>query len=328
MRYIARLLAVAGLALAIVLFVREQPREIFGLLLSGGASLFLAALFHIVPMVLNGRAWQVLLRGSTAPHLGAMTYAVWVRESVNGLLPVGRIGGELVSYRLLRRFGVRRAPAAASLLVDMALSVLSQLCFALLGVVLLVAPAGPTEVGKQLVGGLLIMTALAVAFIFVQRVGTFGTITRLLDKLVAGRLQGAIGDSVRIDRSVNMMYRRTRTLIACFLWQCAGWLAGAGEIVIALYVLGYPVSVWEAIAIESSIQAISSAAFIVPGALSVQEGGFILVGAALGIDAPAAMALAAARRLRDVTILFPGLIAWQWFEARAGSLARRSEQRG
>ena len=74
---------------------------------------------------------------------------------------------------------------------------------------------------------------------------------------------------------------------------------------------------FDAIVIEALIQAISSAAFVVPGALGVQEGGFLLIGAALGIDGTTALALAAARRLRDVIVFFPGLIAWQWAETRA-----------
>jgi len=62
------------------------------------------------------------------------------------------------------------------------------------------------------------------------------------------------------------------------------------------------------------IQAISSAAFAVPGALGVQEAGFLAIGAAFGIDAPTALALAAARRVRDVIVFFPGLLAWQFLE--------------
>ena len=68
--------------------------------------------------------------------------------------------------------------------------------------------------------------------------------------------------------------------------------------------------------IEALIQAVSSAAFIVPGALGVQEAAFVVIGAMLGIDATTALALATARRLRDVVIFFPGLIAWQWAEMR------------
>jgi len=41
-----------------------------------------------------------------------------------------------------------------------------------------------------------------------------------------------------------------------------------------------------------------------------------VIGALLGIDPATALALAAARRLRDAVIFFPGLAAWQWAEAR------------
>jgi len=58
----------------------------------------------------------------------------------------------------------------------------------------------------------------------------------------------------------------------------------------------------------------SAVAFLVPGALGIQEGGFLLVGAAFGISAPLALALAAARRLRDLVVFLPGLLAWQWAE--------------
>jgi uncharacterized membrane protein YbhN (UPF0104 family) len=115
---------------------------------------------------------------------------------------------------------------------------------------------------------------------------------------------------------LRAVYERHRDVGACFVWQLAGWLLGAGEIWLALSFLGQQRSVLDAVAIEALIQAVSSAAFIVPAALGVQEGAFVVIGAALGIDAVTALALATARRLRDVVIFFPGLIAWQWAEAR------------
>jgi uncharacterized membrane protein YbhN (UPF0104 family) len=108
------------------------------------------------------------------------------------------------------------------------------------------------------------------------------------------------------------------------VWQLAGWLLGAGEIWLALSFLGQQRSVLDAVAIEALIQAVSSAAFIVPAALGVQEGAFVVIGAALGIDAASALALATARRLRDVIIFFPGLIAWQWAEARMRNASSRN----
>jgi glycosyltransferase 2 family protein len=317
MKHLGRLLALAGLLLALWLFLHEDAGAIWGLLRQAGAGLLLAGLFHVLPMLLNAWAWRAILPGALRPALGAMTWVVWIRESVNGLLPVARIGGELVSYRLLRRLGLRRAPAAASLVVDMALSILSQFAFALLGLGLLLASGSGGGLSRQLAVGLLLLAPLGIVFILVQRAGLFERLARLLDKLVAGRLAGAIEHSARIDRAIRLIYRRRGAIAACFLWQCAGWVAGAGEIWLALQFLGDPVGLLDALAIEALIQAVSSAAFIVPGALGVQEGGFILIGGALGLGAPVALALAAARRLRDLVVFFPGLLAWQWAEARA-----------
>ena len=326
MKHLGRLLAVVGFALAVALFVRENPGAIFHLVATAGIGLVLAALFHALPMTLNARAWQVLLPGASPPGLRAMTWAVWVRESVNGLLPVARIGGEIVSYRLLRQQGVRTAPAAASLVVDMTLSVLSQLVFSLLGLGLLIALGRPAGLVSELLLGLLVMVPLCIAFILVQHAGAFQTVTRALNKLAAGRLEGAVSHSERIDRAVRIMYRRRDTLIGCLAWQLAGWLAGAGEIGLARYFLGHAVGIGKAVAIEALVQAVSSAAFVVPGALGVQEGAFLLVGAALGLDATTALALAAARRLRDVVVFFPGLLAWHWAEARGADAARWAMQ--
>jgi uncharacterized membrane protein YbhN (UPF0104 family) len=86
------------------------------------------------------------------------------------------------------------------------------------------------------------------------------------------------------------------------------------------------VTLVEAVVIESLIQAISSAAFFVPGGLGVQEGGFILVGGALGLDPSTCLALAAARRIRDLLVFVPGLIAWQFAESSNRTLGHR--QRG
>ena len=136
-----------------------------------------------------------------------------------------------------------------------------------------------------------------------------------------------VARSLRLDHAIRAVYERRRDVAACFGWQLVAWLLGAGEIWLALHFLGHQRSILDAIVIEALIQAISSAAFVVPGALGVQEGGFIVIGAALGLDATTALALATARRVRDAIVFFPGLIAWQWVAARNVKPASASESR-
>ena len=64
-------------------------------------------------------------------------------------------------------------------------------------------------------------------------------------------------------------------------------------------------------------QGIRSAAFLVPGALGVQEGGYVIVGGWLGISPADCMALALIRRMRELAFGVPGVISWQWLEGFA-----------
>jgi glycosyltransferase 2 family protein len=314
-RLVGPLLALAGFALAFLLFWQQDLGEVAALLRTGGAGLVLAALAHIPSMALNAQAWRLLLPRRARPSLPAMTAVVWIRESVNGLLPVARLGGEVASYRLLRAEGASAAQAVASLMLDVALSMLSQLAFALLGLALLAAAGTALGWGGLLLamgGGL----ALAAGFVLAQRADLLSRVAAALNRAAAGRFGALLSHSARIDRATRRLWRARRAVLLCFLWQLAGWMAGALEIWIAAQAIGAPVSVGEALAIEAMVQAVASAAFLMPGALGLQEAGFLGVGMLLGLPAEAAAALALARRLRDLLVFLPGLLFWVRAERR------------
>jgi putative membrane protein len=326
-KHAGRWIAALGVVVAVALFVSEGLAPIAGLLASAGAGLLIAALFHIVPMTFNAIAWRLLLQAPGRGGLACVGLALWIRESVNGLLPVARIGGEIASYRLLVRRGLARPDVAASVVVDMAVALASQGLFCLLGVALLVGTRlnvqGTTSLLAQLIGGCVVLLLLPAVFVVLQRTRVIARLMQKAEHLFADRWSGAIERSARVDQAIRDLCARRHILAACCAWQMAGWVAGAGEIWLALYFLGQPASVIDALLIEAIVQMISSVAFVVPGAIGVQEAGFLAIGAALGIDGPAALALSASRRIRDLVIFFPGLLAWQWSETRQATPARR-----
>ena len=81
-----------------------------------------------------------------------------------------------------------------------------------------------------------------------------------------------------------------------------------------MWLIGVPVSPIEAVILESLTQALRAAAFPVPSALGVQEGGFTVLGALFGIPPEAALALSFVKRVPDLAIGLPGLLAWYWLE--------------
>ena len=202
MKHRGAALALAGLALAIVLFVREDIAGVVDLLLAAGPGLIVAAIFIWRSMALNARAWQLLLP-CTASSLRTLTRATWIRESVNGLLPVGRIGGEVVAYRILRRSLIAaERPRQPAWSPTWRSRLSHKPGFALLGLGLCVMLGATTLATPRLLAGFAIMIALGVAFALVQRAGApSSAITSVLNRLFAGPPEClAITQSLRLDR--------------------------------------------------------------------------------------------------------------------------------
>lgn len=312
----AAILGAIGLAVATALIVREGFSAVLAALGAAGLGVLWASLAHFIPMALNARAWQVLVPGAQRPGIAFFTWLVWVREAVNGLLPVARIGGEVVCARLMVRHGMRTAPAIASLAVDVTLTIATQLIFTAAGLILLAAETTEQGLLMRLLFGLLGAVPLVVLLLAVQRFGMFQLLARAFRLIFGERWAGLLGHTRRLDRAIRLCYRRRDRILACCLWQLAGWVAGASEIWLALYFLGHPVRPVDALVVEALIQAASSAAFVVPAALGVQEGGFLLLGTLIGLGPEIALALALARRARDVIVFVPALLAWQVQEGR------------
>lgn len=323
----AALLGLAGLFAATALIAREGFATVFGALAAAGAGVVWASLLHVVPMTLNARAWQRLVaRGGRrrrggggrprARSLPFFTYLVWIREAVNGLLPVARVGGEIASVRLMRARGMRIAPAVASLVVDMTIGLATQLVFTVVGVALMLGRWGGGPLVKYAALGIGVGTPLVLLLVMAQRRGIFGGLGSLVRAASAGRLAAFAEGAPRVDRAVNAIYGRRARLIACAGWQLAGWVAGAGEIWLVLAFMGTPIAVADAVLVEALVQALSSAAFVVPGALGVQEGAFVALGAVVGLGPETALAVALSRRARDLMLFLPALAVYQAVEGR------------
>ncbi|SDD70617.1 lysylphosphatidylglycerol synthase domain-containing protein [Paraburkholderia lycopersici] len=314
MKHIGRIAALFGLAIAVWLVWRDHPAAVLQLLRGAGMGLLLAAGVHILPMCANAWDWRSLIRTAQRPTFATMLKLVWIRESINGLLPVARIGGEIVSFRLLGRAGVRPATAVASLVVDLQLTLISQLVFALIaaGWLLEHSSSDTARFVGRLAWGIVGFAPLLVLFSLVQHARPFERAAQVLERVTSGKVVNLVGKSARVDLSVKLIWRQTGVVVRYLLiWQTLQCLGFALEIWIALRVLGTDATFMQAFVIEALIQIVSSVAFLVPASLGVQEGGFVVIGGLLGFDAPTCLALAGARRIRDLLFYLPGLLAWQ-----------------
>src|SRR5262249_1136871 len=200
MKHLGRLAAFAGLVASLCIVWRGNPGAVLGLMRAAGAGLVLAGLAHVLPMLANARDWQTLIRGARRPSLAGMLHLVWIRESVNSMLPVARLGGEVVSYRVMRWRGLRGPTAAASIVVDMQLTLISQLMFTMVGIGFLLAHAAPSmpRLAGDLAWPVVVLTPLLVLFALVQHASPFERLTRVLDRATKGKLAALVGQSAQI----------------------------------------------------------------------------------------------------------------------------------
>lgn len=282
--------------------------------LAGWGVLFVAA-FHLVALLLDSAAMGVVLEQPVPRRRVAR--ARWIGEAVNGLLPVAQMGGPMVMARLLARFGAGHAEAGAAVVVATTQQMLSQAAFALLGMLALAAHASDPKLLYALLIGIGLFGANAIWFYRLQKRGLFARLARLLNRFSSGRdWLDFSGGAEALDAAVQGAYARRGVGINSFLLNLAGWVVGTGEVWLALHFLGHPVSLLDALMLESLGQAIRGIAFAIPGALGVQEGGYVLLGALVGLSPPTALALSLIKRARELLLGLPALLYWQLIESR------------
>lgn len=304
--------ALAGAALAAYLVADTGVRAVLAALRAAGwVTLGAVALAHLFPTLLRGVGWRLLF-GSEA-HVGwvGFTWARWVREAVDNILPVLPMSGVLAGTMVLFARGEGRAGASA--VVDVTSELLGQAVFGLLGLALLLTlrPDDPRVLWAAL--GMVIITVAFLGFLAAQLGGLFRVLARAIERVWLGRKGAARrgrGAEVFHDH-IQSFYRRRARFVASVAVHFVGWIASALEVWIALRLMGSALAVPPVLVIESLIFALRSVSFFVPWSAGIQEGGYVVVGAIFGLSPEVALAISLLKRGRDLILGVPVVLAWQ-----------------
>jgi putative membrane protein len=310
--FAAMALGVGGFAL---LLVYEGIGAILGGVAAIGWALALIVAIRLGALAIAGLAWAAILGPDGRRRRLLLIRLRMVREAINSLLPVAQIGGDLIGGRLLAHCGVAAGTAMAGILVDVFLQTATQGLFALAGLAVLWWGFGDGPAVRELGWGLVAAVPALGGFFLAQRFGLFAVVDRSLAAL------RRIWPDIGIDRPLDLqpalrrLYAAPAAIGLAAALHLLAWAAGTAETWVALTRLGARPGLGEALVLESLGQAVRSAGFAVPGALGIQEGGFILLGSLFGLGAADAVALSLAKRLPDLAIGLPGLAYWQALEA-------------
>jgi putative membrane protein len=313
MRRLGSWLLTGGLLLFLALLISQGLPAILSTLAVAGWGLLAVAAFHLIPLGSDAVAIRVLYHRGQSPHgLLDAVLARWIGESANSLMPAGQLGGPVFMARYFAQRGMPMPEAAAVITVSTTLQTFAQILFALLGVLLLGARAGGASEHTLRNMALIASGFLAlqiIGFYYLQRRGFFSKLLRLVTRLAGSqRWSGLMSQAQAIDAAVHEAYSHSGPVAASFLASLLGWLVGTGEVYLILLYVGHPVSWVTALLLESLGQAVRGAAFAVPGALGVQETGYVLLAPLAGLSAEIALALSLAKRVRELLLGLPGLL--------------------
>ena len=295
------LLAAAGLALFGWFVQRAGVGEIALAFTNLGWLAPVALLPFFVVYLIDTLGWRFAFGKEGVPRVSFRTLmrVRWAGESLNAILPSAYIGGEAAKVQLLHKRGVPRMHSASSVVAGKTAQVLAQVLFIATGSI-----AGavnlPPESSARL--GMLAITVLAtgiMALLFwLQWRGMFRTLAAVLPV----RALRSRAESLRqLDERIFEFYRKDRRHFAfsTAAYFC-GWLADSLEILLVSHLLGMPIDMSQAVAVEAYIGVAKGLGIFVPGALGVQESGIVFLGLLFGMPPALGVAYAIIRRGRDV----------------------------
>ena len=314
-RAAAVVLLLAGLAAVAVLVARAEMDDILRALASLGLGGFvLIVAVHLAVIVLMGVAWGCL---GGVPMAGFVR-ARLLRDAASEVLPLSQLGGFVLGGRALALSGASGAKASALTVVDITAELVAQVLYTIIGLALLAHLNPQTDIAMPARAAVAAMLVLLGGFVLVQMRGAKAAVRLVMRLARMLGLAGADGPDhgAALARELGSLHRAPRPLIACTLWHVATWLLVGVETWLLCSLLGVPVGLGAAMVIDSLISGLRSVAFMVPQALGVQEGGYIMLGGLFGLSAEAALALSLVRRARDLVIGLPILLVWQIVEGR------------
>lgn len=310
--------AVIGIAACVFIFTRHDWSEVWDAVGLLGWGLAAIILWRFVSLTIAGAAWRLLFTPGQRPKFGVAVVARWVSESVNGLLPVAQVGGELARARLLfhalKREGkpVSGMDTAATVIVDMTLALLAQVLFALPGLWHLWQLNDHAV--TRVVGGVVVSVLPLLLLIGVQHQGAIKGGTALAARFGLGRLVADESQEHPLWTRLAALYRRTPLAASVTLAHIVAWTCRAGEVYIALRLMGQDIGLLDAVMIEGLLSAARTLGFLLPAGLGIQEGAILLLCSWVGVPGHVALALALVKRARELGVCLPGLVTWAVLE--------------
>ncbi len=299
-----------GLLLLIWLITRLGVRDIISALERVSWGFLTVLALYTITALANTLGWRATMPRSLRTRPLPLFGFLLAGDAINSVTPSAVVGGELVRLSLLRR-RMPSVPAAASVALAAATQFVAQALFVVVGLPLTLEKTLTGPMQGALAGLVILAVAVGTAVVALARKGDLferlhAVFMRILPLGLRPRSDGsqwkllddAIADGIR-DRPGDLAVS-----VGFFL---LGWSIGIAEVALVLHLLGVPVPLRTAAAIEMLSVVIDAVLFFVPARLGTQEGGKYVIFQFLSLDPATGLALGLVKRIREIVWALVGL---------------------
>ena len=275
--------------------------------------LYLLIIAHIPTLYFDAMTWVILSKNPKLSLLWSFII-VWISQATGKFFPTGNITGEFVRIYLAVKKGLSTAEATSTVFIDLVIATFSLFLIAIMSFIYFLFGSNDDLLIKHIIYlslSLLLIFISCVIFYFLISKRILRVLIKKMPRFLSHKISTQkIFSIVRIDRALYQAIKKKTTLIKALIFRILGWLGGAFEIYVFLWIIGYDPNIIDVIVIESFSGIIRAVAFFIPAGIGVQELAFIIVGDFVGLNSETSFSLALGRRVREILVGLPAIISW------------------
>ena len=304
------LLAATGLLIMVFVASRIGLHAVARELAAVRAGIAIIVVLSLVRLVLQTRSWSIALRqDGFHPSTGELMLVRLASQGIGYLTVLGAVASEPMKIRLLRKHS--KSPTAATL-VDTGVYWFTSGLLAIAGCL---SACVLLSHSARSVASAVIMASVLIAGLFViarQKL----LLTRLGDSLGA-RCPKWLRKAGQIEIAVRKFALQDRSAIRqMFLLDLACQVLTAAEVATVFWFLRLPLHAGTILGLEAGTRMVKMVAGWMPARIGADESGAAGAFLSFGLPAAAGLALALARRTRDLLACLVGLTWLAWVSRR------------
>ena len=281
---------------------------------------------YMAAFLADTASWRSVILRERLKGLSFLT--LWkirmVGAAVNRVTPVVGLAGEPVKAILLRRYhGIDYREGVASLVVAKTANLIALVIFLTGGLGLALATDSlPKGYKWGAIAALGVLTIGTLVLFLVQRLRLSSVAgSWLAERRFGRRLAKVIQHIHELDhRLVESYTRDRRRFVIAVMLTLANWALGAVELWLTLWLVGYPITMAEAWAVDAAVELVRAATFFIPASIGTLEVALVLMIGHITGQPSLGLAVAVIRRFREIVWIVWGFaIAWVGFRPVSAS---------